>query len=62
MAKPPYVKFDTPKEVSEKVYELVELTRDSGKFARARTRSRSWSSEGMRSSWSWQRMSIPLRF
>jgi len=32
MAKPPYVKFDTPKEVSEKVYELVELTRDSGKL------------------------------
>jgi large subunit ribosomal protein L7Ae len=32
MSKPPYVKFETPKEVSDRVYELVELARDSGKL------------------------------
>jgi len=32
MSKPIFVKFETPKEISEKAYELVELTRDSGKL------------------------------
>jgi len=32
MNKPAFVKFETPKEISEKAYELVELTRDSGKL------------------------------
>jgi len=32
MSKAVFVKFETPKEVSEKAYELVELTRDSGKL------------------------------
>lgn len=32
MIKAVYVKFETPKEVSEKAYELVELARDSGKL------------------------------
>jgi large subunit ribosomal protein L7Ae len=32
MSKPAFVKFETPKEISEKAYELVELTRDSGKL------------------------------
>jgi len=32
MSKNAFVKFETPKEISEKAYELVELTRDSGKL------------------------------
>ena len=32
MSKPAFVKFETPKEISEKTYELVELTRDGGKL------------------------------
>jgi len=32
MAKPMYVRFETPKEVVDKVYEAVELARDSGKI------------------------------
>jgi len=32
MNKPVFVKFETPKEIAEKAYELVELTRDSGKL------------------------------
>jgi len=32
MNKSAFVKFETPKEISEKAYELVELTRDSGKL------------------------------
>jgi len=32
MSKSAFVKFETPKEISEKAYELVELTRDSGKL------------------------------
>jgi len=32
MNKPAFVKFETPKEIAEKAYELVELTRDSGKL------------------------------
>ena len=32
MAKPMYVRFETPKEVVEKTYQLVELARDTGKL------------------------------
>lgn len=32
MSKPVYVKFETPKEISEKAYELVEVSRDTGKL------------------------------
>lgn len=32
MSKPVYVKFETPKEISEKAYELVEVARDTGKL------------------------------
>lgn len=32
MSRPVFVKFETPKEISERAYELVELTRDSGKL------------------------------
>lgn len=32
MSKPAFVKFETPKEVVDRVYELVELARDSGKL------------------------------
>ena len=32
MAKPVYVKFDMPKELADKTYELVELARDGGKL------------------------------
>ena len=32
MAKPVYVKFEMPKELADKVYELVELARDGGKL------------------------------
>ncbi len=32
MSKPAFVKFETPKEISEKAYELVEVTRDDGKL------------------------------
>jgi len=32
MSKPAFVKFETPKEISDRVYELVELARDSGKL------------------------------
>ena len=32
MAKPVYVKFEMPKELADKVYELVELARDGGKI------------------------------
>ncbi len=31
MAKPMYVRFETPKELIDKTYEVVELARDSGK-------------------------------
>ncbi|HEX9908495.1 MAG TPA: 50S ribosomal protein L7Ae [Thermoplasmata archaeon] len=31
MAKPVYVKFEMPKELADKAYELVELARDGGK-------------------------------
>lgn len=34
MAKPIYVRFDTPKEIVDKIYEAVELARDSGKIRR----------------------------
>ena len=32
MPKPVYVKFEMPKELADKVYELVELARDGGKL------------------------------
>ena len=32
MAKPIYVRFETPKEIVDKTYQLVELARDSGKL------------------------------
>ncbi len=32
MPKPVYVKFETPKELADKIYELVELARDGGKL------------------------------
>ena len=32
MAKPIYVRFETPKELVDKTYQLVELARDSGKL------------------------------
>lgn len=32
MAKPIYVRFETPKDVADKTYQLVELARDSGKL------------------------------
>ncbi len=32
MAKPVYVKFEMPKELQDKTYEIVELARDSGKL------------------------------
>lgn len=32
MAKPVYVKFEMPKELADKAYELVELARDTGKI------------------------------
>ena len=32
MAKPVYVKVEVPKELADKVYELVELARDGGKL------------------------------
>lgn len=32
MAKPMYVRFETPKELVDKTYEVVELARDSGKI------------------------------
>lgn len=32
MAKPVYVKFEMPKELADKTYELVELARDGGKL------------------------------
>ncbi len=32
MAKPVYVKFEMPKELADRVYELVELARDGGKI------------------------------
>ena len=32
MAKPIYVRFETPKELADKTYQLVELARDSGKL------------------------------
>jgi len=32
LAKPVYVKFDMPKELADKTYELVELARDGGKL------------------------------
>ncbi len=31
MAKPMYVRFETPKELIDKVYQMVELARDTGK-------------------------------
>jgi len=34
MAKPMYVRFETPKELADKIYEAVELARDSGKISR----------------------------
>lgn len=32
MAKPVYVKFEMPKELADKAYEIVELARDGGKI------------------------------
>jgi large subunit ribosomal protein L7Ae len=32
LAKPVYVKFDMPKDLADKTYELVELARDGGKI------------------------------
>jgi len=32
MAKPVYVKFEIPKELADKAYEIVELARDTGKL------------------------------
>ena len=32
MAKPVYVKFEMPKDLADKTYELVELARDTGKI------------------------------
>ncbi|MBI4415879.1 MAG: 50S ribosomal protein L7ae [Euryarchaeota archaeon] len=32
MAKPIYVRFETPKELVDKTYQIVELARDSGKL------------------------------
>jgi len=32
MAKPIYVKFETPKELADRTYEVVELARDGGKI------------------------------
>ncbi|MGC8816966.1 MAG: 50S ribosomal protein L7Ae [Candidatus Hadarchaeum sp.] len=32
MAKPIYVRFEVPKELADKVYEAVEVARDSGKL------------------------------
>jgi len=32
LAKPVYVKFEMPKELADKTYELVELARDGGKL------------------------------
>ncbi len=32
MAKPVYVKFEMPKELQDKTYEIVELARDGGKL------------------------------
>lgn len=32
MAKPIYVRFETPKELVDKTYQMVELARDSGKL------------------------------
>lgn len=32
MAKPIYVKFETPKELADRTYEAVELARDGGKI------------------------------
>ncbi len=32
MVKPVYVKFEMPKELADKAYELVELARDTGKI------------------------------
>jgi large subunit ribosomal protein L7Ae len=32
MAKPIYVRFETPKELVDKAYQVVELARDSGKL------------------------------
>ncbi len=32
MAKPVYVRFETPKELVDKAYQVVELTRDGGKL------------------------------
>lgn len=34
MAKAGYVKFETPKELVDKIYEAVELARDSGKISK----------------------------
>ncbi|MCK4266913.1 MAG: 50S ribosomal protein L7Ae [Thermoplasmata archaeon] len=31
MAKPMYVRFETPKELTDKIYQVVELARDTGK-------------------------------
>ena len=32
MAKPIYVRYETPKELVDKAYQVVELARDSGKL------------------------------
>jgi len=32
MAKPVYVRFETPKDLVDKAYQVIELTRDSGKL------------------------------
>jgi large subunit ribosomal protein L7Ae len=34
MAKPLYVRFEVPREISDKIYEVIELVRDTGKLRR----------------------------
>jgi large subunit ribosomal protein L7Ae len=34
MAKPIFVKFDVPKEISDKAYEALEIARDTGKIGK----------------------------
>jgi len=34
MAKPMYVRFETPKELADKAYEIVELAKQSGKVSK----------------------------
>ena len=45
MAKPMYVRFEMPKDLVDKTYQSIELAKESGRSGKARTRSRSSSSE-----------------